>query len=337
MSLLGGLIGAGVSLVGGLFGRKDKKKQDRQAQQNTVAHNNALLQASKIPLVTTDEHEFKSTITDTRDTASNTATGISSWVDFGRLVKDAEAAGFNPLTALRNGAVGGYFNSLTNTAQVSRDTASQTNDTRYKTTQTVTGHNAMAGAGSPMPVSTAPSLGTVFAGAAQDGFNIYREGQAQAQADNLQRELMKAQIEGINRANSARSRSFYVPTNIRQSGGAARTGGADLSRNAGSKGSPLPPTFEIPTVTNPHTTYNVDPTKTDAAMKEERYGEVLSELGGVSNLANDLWYNVTGMTAQQRFDVTTAAIDQTLKAGRDIINRAEQKAAGGLKPALFSW
>lgn len=58
----GALIGAGASLLGGLFGGGSKKQE-----------------------TTTTNH-----------------------VDYGRMVRDAEAAGFNPLTALRNGGAAGF-------------------------------------------------------------------------------------------------------------------------------------------------------------------------------------------------------------------------------------
>ena len=35
-------------------------------------------------------------------------TTTTSYVDYGRMVRDAEAAGFNPLTALRNGGAAGF-------------------------------------------------------------------------------------------------------------------------------------------------------------------------------------------------------------------------------------
>ncbi|MBX8827558.1 hypothetical protein, partial [Ochrobactrum sp. SFR4] len=60
--MFGALIGAGASLLGGLFGGKSKKQE----------------------------------------------TTTTSHVDYGRMVREAEAAGFNPLTALRNGGAAGF-------------------------------------------------------------------------------------------------------------------------------------------------------------------------------------------------------------------------------------
>lgn len=65
------LIGAGTSLLGGLFGRSKEKRERRQAL---------------------EDREY--------------ARG-----HYKRLVKDASAAGFNPLTALRNGGGAGYASS----------------------------------------------------------------------------------------------------------------------------------------------------------------------------------------------------------------------------------
>lgn len=62
MDIFGGLLSAGASLIGGLFGGGSKKQE-----------------------TTTTNH-----------------------VDYRRMVSEAEAAGFNPLTALRNGGAAGF-------------------------------------------------------------------------------------------------------------------------------------------------------------------------------------------------------------------------------------
>lgn len=105
------LIGGGISLLGGLFGRSDAKKRDAAA-----------LEASKVPVVTTGNLK--------------------------EMVAAAEAAGFNPQTVLNAGGLSAF--------------------------NTVTGQNAMAG------VPTAPSMGSVFANAAGNAFNIWREDRANA-------------------------------------------------------------------------------------------------------------------------------------------------------------
>lgn len=72
MSIFGALIGAGSSLLGGILGRNSAKKQARQERAWAL-----------------EDREY--------------ARGT-----YQRLVEDSEAAGFNPLTALRGGGGAGY-------------------------------------------------------------------------------------------------------------------------------------------------------------------------------------------------------------------------------------
>lgn len=77
-AFLGALLGAGASLVGGLFARSDAKKRDKAAAE-----------AAKVPVVTSHK------------------------VDLPGLVSSAEAAGFNPLTILNAGGLSAFTTTTT--------------------------------------------------------------------------------------------------------------------------------------------------------------------------------------------------------------------------------
>lgn len=181
----------------------------------------------------------------------------SNRVDLKQLVADAEAAGFNPLTVLRNGGAAGYM---------------QTS--------------------APPVLSSRQALGEALglAGSFLADYDPMTDQLKQAEYD-----LRLAQIEQLNR----QSASYFPPAPgkpgsmfdpIAGSGSGRKVGGGALS------GLPLPPTEEVPTVTNPWPTSSgraVNPDRPDAEAFEQRYGdsELLSTIYGVWQFGSDWLYN----------------------------------------------
>lgn len=356
-AFLGSLIGGAVSLVGGLLGRSDQKKKDKAAAK-----------AAATPQVTTSTL-FDRTQTNSKGGATQTSTGFAgsdsdtrsfadnqhsststttTGVSLGRLVQEAELAGFNPLTVLRAG-LGGAF-STTTTKNTARDvnrshvvgTSSQwstqrseqeqwqktDNVTRQEGKNITTGHNAMAA------VPQAPSVGSVIANAAGNAFDTYRQDQQRA-ADNAYRDkVLDAQIAARatpSAANTSGS-SFYVPSMV-SAGSAVRQGAtAALSRSA-----PRTPSVETPTVTNPYSgNIQVDDTVSDIAAAEDRYGELGALPFAIRNYIADLLKNVTGTTTAERAAVRQGLVTDASAALSQSVNGARQKLAemnGAATPA----
>lgn len=207
----GALLGAGASLVGSIFGGKQK----------------------------------------------NTTT--TSHVDYKRLVREAEAAGFNPLTALRNGGAAGF--SVTTSS----------------------------GGGAPLSSRIADGVaGAMNVLSQSDSFLSKFD----PHADNLreaQYSLINAQVANLEASTAAmmRQASNYEH---RPSGGAAQLSkqGAALS----ALGLPQTPEAGDVTVTNPHAHAVVDPNQRDADAYTVRYGEPGEYAGAYLAAEADLRHNI---------------------------------------------
>lgn len=197
----------------------------------------------------------------------------SHTVDLPGLVRSAEEAGFNPQTILNAGGLSAF------------------------TTTSTTGQNAMAA------VPTAPSFGSVLAGAAGTAFNIYREDMDRKTAalssfppaPKLGMAEALGWTAGGGKALGGGARFGAVPTMARNGGRAAMAG-------MPTDGRAIRPSVETPTMTNPNVFYSVDPTQPDAEMMETRKGdsEVNSFLSWARVEEADFLYNLTGTTAFQR-------------------------------------
>lgn len=173
------------------------------------------------------------------------------------MVKDAEAAGFNPLTALRNGGSAGF--SITS-----------------------------------QPVLAHPGLGQAI-GDAGNAIGNFLENFDPMADDKREQEyqLVQAQIRNLNASTEAfrRPQSFNVPTYTagkrerRPSGQAAQ-----LSKQ-------VPPTAGETTVTNPlplpeRFGLEVNPAFVDSEQWETRYGDIAQEVGGFVNVVADVYQNL---------------------------------------------
>jgi len=269
------------ALIGGLFGRKDAKRNAKLMEE-----------AAKVPLVSTN--------------VANVA----------EMNKAAIANGYNPMTLLQAGGLSAF------------------------STTTTTGHNAMAAAQARAAV---PSVGSVIAGAI--GGTL----------DNLAGSLFKSALPN--------SKSYFPPAPSADfgmagalgwtSGGAKPTASFSAlsgvpsfksARLATNAGAPMMPEIKAPETTNPWRTYNIDPTVPGAEAFETRYGD--SEIAQTYVFAltgfDDLWYNVTGMTSEERHKAmgqpiarnVTNAFD-SVKAG--VLTRDPKKDTLSFGKAVFEF
>ena len=219
------LITGGVSILGGLFGRKKNQTQV-----------------------------------------------VENHVDYGRMVREAEAAGFNPLTALRNGGAAGYSVS----------------------TQS---HPGLSG--SEMIGQAFQTAGNVF--------QAYQDDKVAEEQRFTEKQLIEAQLKNIEADTQLKMRSLDVPSGT---AGRVRTGGGEMSIPGPLSPEQLQAfgvavndpnrSFEMGnlTATNParrdNTFWKVDPNQPDAEAFETRYGdsEIMSMANGALTWGGDLVYSV---------------------------------------------
>lgn len=172
---------------------------------------------------------------------------------YSHLVEDAEAAGFNPLTALRNGG-GATYNAAAGFAPLSR---------KAPVKQAV-GDSAIG--------DTFNAIGDFIT-----NFDPFAD-----QKREQEYRLVESQISALNAS---------AMSNVPRGAGSFATGGLErrLSGQGGALGKPAKWEAGDVTVTNPFKEANVTPDVSDAATWEQRYGEPGSWVGGVWVGANDIW------------------------------------------------
>ncbi|GAA4130387.1 hypothetical protein ACFFTN_15500 [Aminobacter aganoensis] len=200
-----------------------------------------------------------------------------------KLRQNAEAAGFNPLTALRAGG-GAGFTTTHNPALASGDFIAQ----------------AIGGIGNAIA-----SIDPMRDATAKLEHQIKQATLANIQADTASR--LRASIGGVPVSTGARVVKASSPL-------------------ASSKvGQPLPPTVEIPTLTNPYpmgTGRLVNPGFVDAEAWETRYGDIAQEFGGLINLGADYIYNSFQRTKRE---------GEAAKATRDVAIERKRRARQELR------
>lgn len=248
-------------------------------------------------------------------------TTTTSYVDYGRMVREAEAAGFNPLTALRNGGAAGF--------SVSTGTTPAT------------------------PLSARIADGV--SGAAQTflaNFDPFKDQQREAEFN-----LVQAQLANLNADTALKKRTGLGSVPTYTGGNTKRTMGAGVGHNQNFKsvvevlpasaGASQTPTVEKGTISNPTRTGNdvwyVDPQQPDASFWEERYGEPGSWVGGGYNAATDLWHNAKRWDKWFNDNYQAPAL-QAMKGWKasksQVFDKSRERALDAylhpLKPALSS-
>lgn len=196
-------------------------------------------------------------------------------VDLKAMNAAAIEAGYNPVTLLRSGGLQAF--------------------TRSHSKSTTTGHNAMAAAQAQGAV---PSTGSIVMGALGDGLGSIASGISQASGSGKLGYFPPAPSSVSAVASVASSLGLGGAGFGAAAGGGGVTNGG-VVKNAGA---PMTPVFKAPETVNPWRTYSVDPTTGGAGPFTQRYGEseLVEMLAGTFALADDVWYNITGMTSQQR-------------------------------------
>lgn len=167
---------------------------------------------------------------------------VQNTVDYAGMVAGAEAAGFNPLTALRNGGTAGWTKSV----------------------GTTTGGTSK------------PTVGASIANAVASGFAAFGNyDPMKAKRDVAEYDLIQAQIGNINQRTAEGARrmtSFEAPT---RRASETVTGMSPASRPLGGTlktGAPQASELGKKEVSNPWQNSVIDPTTANASAFEERYG-----------------------------------------------------------------
>lgn len=174
-------------------------------------------------------------------------------VDYVKMVKWAEKAGFNPLTALRAGGAAGFT--------------------------TTTSHPALSAW-----TGVGDAIGQVAA-----AFDPQDNARAKLQDELMQAQLDNIQAETKQRM---RSMEVPVKTGATAVDWAGRPIRSLASQVATGLGQVVKPEEGKATVTNPHNFLLVDPQQRDAEQSETRYGELGQMLFGAKNMIADIVYNV---------------------------------------------
>ncbi len=211
----------------------------------------------------------------------------SNRVDYVQMVADAEAAGFNPLTVLRNGGSAGYMQ---------------------------TAHPGL---------SSAEIIG---GGLSQVGNFLADFDPFADDKRELESRLVEAQIANLNastadygRRSLASPGSFNVPQS--SAGQIERR----PSGQAAALGKPGVPEAGDLTVTNPWQSAVVDPKVRDASAFEERYGdsEIFQMLYGGYVGASDIWANLP--KSEKTNDRMTGALSARSKEHREKARKREER------------
>lgn len=175
-------------------------------------------------------------------------------IDYVKLRDNAEKAGFNPLTALRAGGGAGFTTS--------------------------TNH---------------PALSSTIGDIAGQAFNAWANHDPMAEdRKSVEFDLMKAQLANIEADTTAKLRQGQTPRNslnvpVREAPSVVT--GTGLASTPATLGQPQAPEAGDRTVTNPWQRWEVEPTVSDGAVFEERYGDFVGGALGVLPAIRDLSKN----------------------------------------------
>jgi len=323
--MLAAVASAGASLIGGLLDKKSNEKAANTAFRYQIDLNNQAMYTQQILTgeqnkqvanlnhavnlfnekidatnadILKNHSTSKSTQTDTVDTASY------GGIDFGKLVKDAEAAGFNPLTVLRAGGAAGYSYSTGSTRSTSTLEQTAARDLLGHMTYFAPPQPGQANHPGTAPVAAASNA---WSNAMQTGLNVWQQGNAdrlaQARLD-LEGKVAQAQIvnlgseTALNNANTKYRLSIpsWTGSSTRTStggfGGAIRSA---VTGTSGKLGAPSVPDVGKTEITNPFpygSGMTVNGSLKNAEAYEDRWGDVAASIIGAGNLIVDVGGNL---------------------------------------------
>lgn len=187
----------------------------------------------------------------------------SNRVDYKQMVKDAEAAGFNPLTVLRAGGAAGY---------------------------TTTHHPALSS------VNTVGAIAEAVGNFAMN-YDANKAVREQAEFDLVQAQIANIQTETAQRKAAMLAVPKRIAGNAKDSAGRPAEDYSKTPKLSLPWATPLAvgpkPEAGEPTVTNPYPLSGgllVNPRFKDAEAGETRYGDIAQEFFGAMNLAADTVY-----------------------------------------------
>lgn len=194
-------------------------------------------------------------------------TTTTNYVDYKRMVRMAEAAGFNPLTAIRNGGSAGFTVGTTTTPAA--------------------------------PLSARIADGV--AGGVQSflaNFDPHQDQLREAEFKLVEAQLANLQADTSLKVQLGQVPSYTAGTGARRMGGGVQQGETFKSVTdvlPASAGAPQTTEIQRPAGTNPwgQIPMHIDPNQPDGANWEDRYGEFLGGvLGGVVPLGADVYHNL---------------------------------------------
>lgn len=266
---------------------------------------------------------------------------VSGSIDFGALVRDAEAAGFNPLTVLRAGGMAGYSNSYS--AQTGYTPSYMT----FHEYGAIPNGPAVMQAAAAAPVVNGWSDATNAALGAWNAYDPYK-----AERGQLELGLARAQIANLGSDTAANNRRFTIPT-WTGSGFKTTTGGfggmvqsalastsATGSKSGSSGADGRPKAFEAGDVkvTNPwhpSTGISVNPKRADAEAMETRYAETIAEIHGIGSYLSDTMYNPGATVTIRPGSIAANIRDRYLSMAKSWEAKASGNAAVSGGPSMW--
>lgn len=232
----------------------------------------------------------------------------ASRINYHQLVADAEAAGFNPLTALRLGGGAGYTQTSSNSLS---DTIGYSNTNTGIKSETI--GSAMV-PGTPIIGPALSQAGQIIGNAVSD-YDPMKRALQEAEYD-----LAQAQIRNLNSDSAARNGvsvggvPSWTGSNIARNPG---TGALSGGYSSGADGGAMRPTYEAPTITNPWASslgWKVNPGVPDTEMFATRYGdsEIAQMLFGAGVGISDFRYNYYDPSKQSPLSGTLKSIQNSL-------------------------
>lgn len=249
----------------------------------------------------------------------------ASHVDYKRLVRDAEAAGFNPLTALRNGGAAGYSVTTSPGAPLTSRVA-----------------EAVSGGVQNFLANYDP-----FKDQRREAeFKVHEANLANLQADTALKQVQARQIGSV---------PTYTASNMKRVVGSGVKHGQTFKSSADvlppEAGASQTPTVEQPTVTNPYPTgsgIHINPGLPDVASYEDRYGdsEIASTIAGGVTFLGDYYHNLGRIPGVLRsyYDKASAdyrsqrkkSLNDNYHQGTNIYGLPPGQIPGMIPPPLFS-
>lgn len=275
--MLGALVTGGLSLVSGLFGRSSAKKK-AAAEAKAHAEQKAEAKAAADVAMATP-------------LIRDTSTSSSNALDLKRLVSEAMANGFNPMSIINAGGLSSYTSTQTDTSEFTM------------------GHNATAGLQAVLgvgaaPTANIPSVGSIVAGALSDGYQQYRSDSR----ENAQR--------------ASQAAGYFPPAPVPSFSDILR-GGGTLTSATGQRavGNSLYEVKQAGQTSSMPWLLKTDPGFADAEAVETEYGEnfLVSMPYSLVKLGANAAYSIFGKTAGERhamyadmFNATVSSAYKTL-------------------------